>query len=566
MRSFFLLSMMAALGLAWPGARAQSASPEPASPAAAVRALLAPWDRPGLPGVAVSITLDGQVVQHEEAGMADLEQGTPITPDSAFQIASVSKQFTAFAILLLEQDGRLSIDAPLSDYLPEAARWSPMTLRQLLNHTAGVRDFGTLMPAAGWRDEDLLTDDQVLRIVLRQRDGNFAPGAAYQYNNTDYALLGEVVRRVSGKSLRVFCDERIFQPLDMRDTRFADDLGDRVPHRVPSWQSSGQSSGTGYIRAVLSATTTGSTGLVTTTADLSRWALNFETHTVGNAALFARMQEQGRLADGTLNFYALGQERHAWRGLDTWSHGGRDAGYRSFLLRIPGEHFSVAVVANANDIDTSEIAYGIAERYLSHRPGYRAPSPDNSRPSRRQLASYAGDYELFPGYFFRVGTDGRHLLLSTLDDAKPERLPALSARRFLLSGKFNQVLEFPDEGAGPPARLHFVIGQYGRIDALRKTLAAFDPAGVRIDDFTGRYRSDELDTDYVLTAEAGRLLVNHPRWPAATLQPYQRDLFRSSAWFLQKIAFRRDASGRVTGFLLSGPVAENIVFERTADR
>lgn len=561
MRPLFPLPVLLALGLAWPAAQAQSA-PEPSSPAAAVRALLAPWDRPGMPGAAVSITLDGQVVQHEEAGAADLEQGTPITPASVFQIASVSKQFTAFAILLLEQDGKLSIDAPLSDYLPEAARWPPMTLRQLLNHTAGVRDFGTLMPAAGWRDEDLLTDDQVLRMVLRQRGGNFAPGAAYQYNNTDYALLGEVVRRVSGKTLRAFCDERIFRPLGMRDTRFADDLGDRVPHRVPSWQSSGS----GYVRAVLSATTTGSTGLLTTAADLSRWALNFETHTVGNAALFARMQEQGRLADGTINFYALGQERHAWRGLDTWSHGGRDAGYRSFLLRIPGERFSVAVVANANDVDTSEIAYGIAERYLSRRPAYRAPPRDGSRPDRRRLASYAGDYELFPGYFFRIGTDGRRLLLSTLDDAKPEALPALSARRFLLSGKFNQVLEFPDEGAGPPARLHFVIGQYGRIDAQRVKLADFDPAGVRADEFAGRYHSDELDTDYVLTGEDGQLHLHHPRWPTATLRPYQRDLFRSSAWFLQKIAFQRDGSGRVTGFLLSGPVAENIVFERTADR
>jgi len=562
MRRTFFLPLLAALALAWPGAHAQSTPAAPSSPADAVRTLLAPWNRPGMPGAAVSITLDGRIVQQVQAGAADLEQGTPITPDSVFHIASVSKQFTAFAILLLEQDGRLSIDAPLARYLPEAARWPPMTLRQLLNHTAGLRDFGTLMRAAGWRDEDLLTDDQVLRMVLRQRAGNAAPGTAYQYNNTGYALLGEVVRRVSGKSLRAFCEERIFRPLGMHDTRIADDIAERVPGRVPSWQSSGD----GYVRAVLGSATTGSTGVLSTAADLSRWALNFETHTVGNATLFARMQEQGRLADGTINFYALGQERHAWRGLDTWSHGGRDAGYRSFLLRIPGERFSVAVVANANDVDASEIAYGIAERYLSHRPAYRAPPRDSSRPNRRQLASYAGDYELFPGYFFRLATDGQRLLLSTLDDARPTELPALSARRFLLSGKFNQVLEFADDGAGPPARLQFVIGQYGRIDAPRVTLAAFDPAGVRAEDFAGRYHSDELDTDYVLTAEDRQLRISHPRWPAATLHAYQRDRFRSSAWFLQKIAFRRDGSGRVTGFLLSGPVAQDIVFERVADR
>ena len=562
MRRFLFLLL-----LAWsavPGARAQAAPPPHSTPAteAAVRALLAPWDRPGMPGVAISITLDGRVVQHAEAGAADLEQGTPITPDSVFHVASVSKQFTAFAILLLEQDGKLSIDDPLSRHLPETAGWAPMTLRQLLNHTAGLRDFGTLMPAAGWRDEDLLTDDQVLRMVLRQRDGNFAPGSRYQYNNTGYALLGEVVRRVSGQSLRAFCDERIFQPLGMHDTRFGDEIDERVPRRVPSWRSAKG----GYVRDVLSSTTTGSTGLLTTAADLSRWALNFETHAVGSAALFARMQEQGVLTDGTVNFYALGQERHAWNGLDTWSHGGRDAGYRAFLLRVPDERFSVAVLANANDIDTSIIAYGIAERYLSHRPAWRAPAPDTGRPSRRQLAAYAGDYELFPGFIFSLRSDGRRLLLSTPDGGEPAALPALSARRFLLSEKFHQSLEFPEDAHGPPDRLDYVIGLYGRIPAPRVTLAGFDPAGVHAREFAGRYRSDELDTEYELVARDGQLWVRHPRWPDARLQPYQRDQFRSSAWFLQRMAFQRDGDGRVTGFLLSGPVAENIVFARLPDR
>ena len=562
MRRFLFLLLLA--WPAFPDARAQAAPPPHSAPAAeaAVRALLAPWDRPGMPGVAVSITLDGRIVQHAEVGTADLEQATPVTPDSVFHVASVSKQFTAFAILLLEQDGKLSIDDPLSRHLPETADWAPMTLRQLLNHTAGLRDFGTLMPAAGWREEDLLSDEQVLRMVLRQRGGNFAPGSRYQYNNTGYALLGEVVRRVSGQSLRAFCDERIFQPLGMRDTRFGDEIDDRVPHRVPSWRSTKD----GYVRDVLNSTTTGSTGLLTTAADLSRWALNFETHAVGNAALFTRMREQGVLVDGTVNFYALGQERHAWNGLDTWSHGGRDAGYRAFLLRVPGERFSVAVVANANDVDTSEIAYGVAAAYLSHRPGYRVSSTDKSGPGRRQLAAYAGDYELFPGYFFRVTSDGRRLFVATLDDPDPEALPALSANRFLLSEKFNQVLEFPTGGKGRPDRLHFVIGQYGRIDALRVKLAAFDPASARAGEFAGRYHSDELDTDYVLTVEGDQLRIHHPRWPTATLQPYQHDLFRSSAWFLQKIAFQRDGVGRVTGFLLSGPVAENIIFKQFPER
>src|SRR3546814_836593 len=159
-----------------------------------------------------------------------------------------SKQFTAFAILLLEKDGKWSIDDALSSYIPEAAALGPITLRQLMNHTSGLRDQWTLLGAAGWCSEDLVTDDQVLGLLLDQRGGNFPPGSAYQYTNSGYSLLAEVVRRASGQSLRVFCEDRIFRPLGMSHTHFQDKISDIVPDRALSYTPTGK----GYARQVLS--------------------------------------------------------------------------------------------------------------------------------------------------------------------------------------------------------------------------------------------------------------------------------------------------------------------------
>ncbi|MES2054667.1 MAG: serine hydrolase domain-containing protein [Pseudomonadota bacterium] len=538
---------------------ASHAAPRPSGEerAAAIDRLLAPWNKPDAPGVAISVTLDGKVIASAARGFADLEHGVPIKPVSAFHAASLSKQFTAFAIILLEQDGKLSIDHRLADYLPEATGLGPITLRQLLNHTSGLRDQWTLLAMAGWRPEDLVTDDQVLPMILRQRTTNFAPGTAYQYTNSGYSLLAAVVRRVSGKSLNAFCEERIFRQLGMTHTRFPEDISDVVPERVLSYRPTAS----GYAREVLNYATAGPSGLTTTAEDLSRWALNFEHPVIGGTQALRRMEEQGVLNDGTVNIYALGQEHRPYRGLDTWSHGGRDAGFRAFLLRIPGERFSVSVLSNAADIDSAKIAFAIADIYLADRPAYRAPERlAPTMPDAAQLAGYAGNYELFPGLIFTLSSDGKQLLFGALNDPAPTALPPLSAHSFQLNAKSDLAIEFPDQPAGQAPSFQYRIGLHGALRAKRVTLASFSPATAMSKEFAGRYYSAELDTDYELKVEKDVLTAWHARRPAVRLSAYQPDMFSSSESFFQKVVFQRDAAGRVTGFLLSGPVTENVRF------
>ena len=555
MRLLFLPAVIGLVFMLAPAPEAHARSGQ--DRATAVEALVHSSAKPDEPGLAVAVLIDGRVAARAVAGQADLEHSAPIDEDTVFQAASLSKQVTAFAILLLEQEGKLSIDELVSTYLPEARRWPPMTLRRLMDHTNGLRDVGALLAMAGWRDEDLVTDQQALDMVLAQDGLNFAPGAGFQYNNSDYVLLAEVVRRVSGQSLADFSQTRIFGPLGMTHTRFQTELTTVRRGEAQSYAPGVD----GFERQVLNHLHTGSTGLHTTAEDLLLWAANFESGEVGGPAVFRRMEAVGRLNDGADSFYpyALGQERRVYNGRQVWSHGGRTGGFRSFLLRIPGEHLAISVLSNRSDMDASALAYRIADIY-SPTPA-PAPSEPRTEPTPGDLAAYAGDYELFPAVFLNFTTDGERLFLAVRGQP-PAPLPALSQRTFELNPRTGLSVTFDEVIAGRSRGLKYVIGRNGALSAARVDLLPFAPASVRPEDYAGRYRSAELSTEYVFQAVDGDLVARHPRWPPTRMRAYQPDVFAGEEGPLSRVRFKRDADGRVMGFELSGPVAEGIVFVR----
>ncbi len=550
-----LLLLLAVIGLAFILAPIESHARPQQERAAAVGALVRSVAGPNEPGLAVAVLIDGTVAARAVAGQADLEHGTAIEDATVFQAASLSKQFTAFAILLLEQEGKLSIDDPVSAYVPEAGRWPPITLRRLMDHTNGLRDLGTLLPMAGWQDEDLVTDQQALDMVLAQDALNFAPGTAFQYNNSDYVLLAEIVRRVSGQSMADFSQARIFGPLGMTHTRFQTELTTVRKGQAQSYEPAEE----GFERRVLNHVYTGPTGLHTTAEDLLLWAANFESGQVGGPAVFRRMEVVGRMNDGTESFYpyALGQERRVYNGRLVWSHGGRTGGFRSFLLRIPGDHLAISVLSNRSDIDASAMAYRIADIYLTPTPLLAEPK---IRPTTGDLAAYVGDYELFPGVFLNFSTDGEQLFL-TVGGQPPAALPALSQRAFELNPRTGLSVTFDETVSGKSPGLKYIIGRNGALSAARVDFLPFAPASVRPEDYVGRYRSAELSTDYVFEVLDGDLVARHPRRPPMRMRAYQLDVFAGEEP-LSRVRFKRDRSGRVTGFELSGPVAEGIIFVR----
>ncbi|MEM9257248.1 MAG: serine hydrolase domain-containing protein [Pseudomonadota bacterium] len=327
----------------------------------------------GTPGCAVAVDLQGEMVHAAGYGMADLEQSTPITTDSAFYAASVSKQIVAMAMALLAYDNKLDLDAPVGRYLPELAEYIQLlSVRQFIHHTSGLRDYFTLHALAGRLNNVVITEDMVIDLLKRQHSTNFPPGSQYQYSNSGYFLLSLVAKSIDGRNLHDFASERIFKPLNMTATRFQHNHRDLVPHKTHGYAN--QTDGSYRLSDSL-LNVVGSGGAYTTVTDLIRWSRNFANNTLGGgAATLDMMEASGVLNSGETTHYGFGLRLSEYRGQDVISHTGGLAGYRNILLRFPQQNFSIAILCNTGDAEHRAYANAIADIYLANILGEEAVS------------------------------------------------------------------------------------------------------------------------------------------------------------------------------------------------
>jgi CubicO group peptidase (beta-lactamase class C family) len=424
------------------------------------------------PGAAVAVVRDGKIIYSKGFGHSDLEHDAHITPTTVFHIASVSKQFTAFAIAMLADQGKLSIHDDIRKYLPEMHDFgTPITINHLVHHTSGLRDQWNLLMLAGWRLDDVITKDQIMRLVSKQRELNFKPGEEMVYCNTGFTLMAEIVSRVTGQSFADWTQENIFKPLDMSNTLFYDDHEKIVYNRAYSYQIGTD----GFRKSVLSYANAGATSLFTTVEDLSKWANNFDDMKVGNERVMKMMEERFVLNNGDTISYAFGQSIGKHKGLRTISHGGADAGYRSYFLRFPDQHMAISVFSNLGSFNPGGLAYMIADLYLA-------------------------------------------------DELKPDPTAAPGPE------------QTPEEGE------------------------TFDPATVRLADFTGRFYSPELETTYSFVVINDTLVAQHQRHDDMKLEIAKQDEFASG--FLGTLAFTRGKDKKVSGLRISNGRVRNLAFDR----
>ena len=400
---YAIVSMLAA-AVAAPIARAQPPRLSADSTThGRVDAIFAQWNRTDSPGCAVGIYRGGVIEYARGYGMANLELGAALSPQSIFDIGSTSKQFTAMSIMLLARDGKLSLDDDIRKYVPELPNYGKtITIRHILTHTSGIRDYLTLWSLAGVDDADLTTDDDALALIARQHELNFPPGDQWLYSNSGFFLASVIVKRVSGKTLARFAAERIFAPLGMTHTRFNDDHMGIIPNRATGYAP--RDSG-GWATAMSNFEQTGDGAVQTSIEDLQRWDENFYTGAVGGAETLASMQKPAVLNDGKQQTYALGLMVDRYRGLRTVSHGGSWAGYRAELFRFPDQHLSVACLCNLARTNPSLLARHVAEVYLGGQmtpadanvaaAGRRPPAaaPGSWTPAASELTRFTGRYE-----------------------------------------------------------------------------------------------------------------------------------------------------------------------------
>ena len=540
--------------------------PKGSTPDKQIDQLFTAYNNPQTPGAAVAVTKDGKIIFKKGYGSADLEYNIPITPATIFHIASLSKQFTAFSILLLEGEGKLSINDDIRKYIPEVPDFGKViTLNQLMHHTSGLRDQWDLLALAGWRLDDIITKAQVLRLVSRQKDLNFNPGDEFLYCNTGFTLLAEVVARVSGQTFAEFTRIHIFQPLKMNNTLFYNDCEKIVKNRAYSYHADS----TGLKKSILSYSTVGATSLFTTVEDLSLWAMNFENPVVGKD-IIGKMNMKGILNKGDTIGYAMGQGIGVYKGLKFNAHDGADAGYRTSLWRFPDQKFSVNVLSNFASFNPSGMAMRIADIYLKDKEVTKTPkkeeeanmenkaSSDNKslKVDHDTLMAYCGKYELDPGEMATVSLENESLFVEAPGLPKTS-MTTISSTTFDVNTVSARVTFLRDE-SGKVVKLK---AQMNGEEHFAMKMPDFDPSKVNLAEYAGDFYSSELSTTYSIVVESGKLIARHFRTGDIHLVSAKPDQFTGDQWYFGNIEFIRD-NNTITGCKVSTGRVRNLTFVR----
>jgi CubicO group peptidase (beta-lactamase class C family) len=532
------------LGVVSLSALAQKIAPPPDA-ASEVENIFAPFNHTDTPGCAVGVSIDSATVLSAAYGMADLEHNISLSPDSVFEPGSVTKQFTAAAVLLLEQEGKLSLDDPVRKYIPELPDYgSTITVRHLLNHTSGLRDWGSVAAIGGWpRTTRVNSNMNVLDIATRQKVLNYPPGAEWSYTNTGFNLLAILVGRVAGKSLAEFTRERIFVPLGMTSTEWRDDFQRIVHNRAIAYSQIG-----GATRQEMPFENAyGNGGLLTTVGDLLRWNRNFTEMKVGGPAFVKEQQQQGRLNDGRTVAYAAGLEVLSYKGLREVSHPGSTAGYSGWLGRYPDQGLSVALLCNTAAADPIQLAHAVADVYLAGvLPKRAAQAP--VQVDSASLKARAGLYRSLRDHrTISIELKDDHLVaVRPGSDAPPSMMKVVSAKSFIV-GEDGPIAEFEADSSGKVVRLRFEDDE-GKPYYYEKVEWA-NPSHADLDAMTGEYASDEAEVTLRVAFEQDRLVIRRRPDAIIPLTPTYRDGFSSS---LGSVRFIRDSGGHVIEMSIGG--------------
>ncbi|NIM47854.1 MAG: serine hydrolase [Gemmatimonadales bacterium] len=519
--------------------------------------LFAEWDVPGSPGGAVVLTHAGEVILRRSYGLASIEHGVPITPTTRFELASVSKPFTAFGVLLLEQAGRLSLDDDIRQHFPEFPDYgSPITIADLLHHTSGISDWVRVLPYAGRPIRTGFEVDDLLRLVAHQRVLEFEPGSRWSYSNTNYALLAEMVARVTGRPFGEWMWESVFQPLGMHHTSFPVDGARVLPNRANSYY---KRSGGEFVRSLVEAfEIPGSAHAFSTIDDMAKWVDNLRTGRVGGLEIVEKMREKPTLTTGEQSFYGAGLGMGEYRGIRTAGHSGQTGAFKTELLYCPDVEVGVVVVGNASWMQAADLARRVLNLYLKDQleplpePAARAAG----RPAETPFIDLdPAEYERFLGGY-RLEADPSVLVAFTREGEW--FVGAMVGEGMDL---FRPVAPSEFENRNRDCRLTFLAeeGEEGTADRVLITLRGQEMWATRVqlpadtrwaDEFAGFYYSDELEAAYEIVRGPDGFTVRLPGARIRPLRPVDADVLVGGLGIL---TFLRDKSGHVVGFDFGEP-------------
>jgi len=512
-----------------------------------IDSLFLKWNTANSPGCTVGIVRNDSLIFSKGYGMANLEYAIPNEPQTLYHMASVSKQFTAFSIVLLARQGKLKLDDDIHKWLP----WFPdlkekITIRNLLNHTSGIRDQWQLLAISGTRLDDVITQDHIIKILSKQQALNFKPGDQYSYSNSGFTMLAEIVKAVSGQTLRQFTDSAIFKPLGMTSTHIHDDYTEIEKNRSYSYN---RKDSTHFTNAVLSYSVAGATSLFTNINDMSKWIMNFYDHKVGDQEDINMLTQKGKLNSGKELSYALGIGNDTWRGWRQYSHGGADAGYRTYVAVFPDLKMGFMVFSNLGDFDPGGKVYEMADLFIKDTASKKEAVKKEQRDSAAAILKDTMSIKKFTGNY--IGEDGvpfsfdirnRQLHYHIYDESN-----------FLIKEK-NDTFSIPQS---PEVKFVFSIKRKDttldlitpdQVYHLKKYIKDTSQSDEFLKTYTGIYYCPELDCRYGIVLKDHHLFLTNSKYNDAKLTLIGNDHLTNVNWWINHLMMKRDSKNNIIGF------------------
>ncbi|MDY8135955.1 serine hydrolase domain-containing protein [Aquimarina sp. 2201CG5-10] len=514
------------------------------------------WNKSNSPGMAIGIISKGKMIYAKGYGLASLEHSITNSSKTVFNIASNSKQFTAACIAILQSKGKLNVNQTLKNFFPDFSDYAKdITIKHLLHHTSGIRDFSQITYLSGLRPDDYYNDNDILSWINNQKSLNFPPGEQFLYSNSNYWLLGKIVEKVTKMSLADFAHKEIFEPLQMVNTRFIDNNSIIINNRASGYSSIRSG---GFRNIISTLEHTGNGGVYTSVQDLDKWVNAYFNKTILNDAFWKLMTTKGTLKNEKTIDYAWGLEIQKYKGLNIIEHGGRVPGYLSEIIRFPDQNFSVIVLTNVSNTNATQLGYQIADIFLKDQfkeVDFIIPKdPNFIKLPNQVLKQYQGTYwNAKDGYSreLMVKNDTLHYMRSSRNTNK---LVPVSKNKFKMINtppEMNVYVEFSKNDM-----MSFIENGKTVASFNKYTLAIYDDK--ELQNYTGIYYSEEIDTKYEIKQNKNnlQLFINGRR--SVFLQPIMTNVFNSPmALFLFK-----GNNKNINDFTVSTPRVKNIVFKR----
>jgi CubicO group peptidase (beta-lactamase class C family) len=525
-----------------------------------IDSLFIKWNSSKSPGTVIGIIRNDSLIYAKGYGMANLEYDIPNSPETIFHMASVSKQFTAYAIVLLARQGRLNMDEDIHKYLP----WVPdfkekITIRHLLNHTSGIRDQWQLLAISGTRLDDVITQEHIVKILSKQQDLNSKPGDIYNYCNSGYTMLSEIVKSVTGKTLRQFTDSAIFKPLGMNYTHFHDNYEEIEKNRAYSYQRKGQN---GFSNSVLSYSNSGATSLFTNISDLSKWVMNFYKPVAGDLKDIQQLTQKGKLNRGKELNYANGIVVDKYKGWIQYSHGGSDAGYRTYLLVFPDLKTGFIQFSNLGDFDLNKV-FILADMFIKDtaqlNTAIQKTAIDSSMAILKDsmfIKKYMGKYVSEDGYLFSF--EMKQGMLTYKLNNQPKVLVSEGKDRFYNLDDSKVKCIFSIKGKDTIINLTTPDQSY-IMQKYNNDLKLTDEALIK---YTGTYYSPELDCSYGIMLKDHSLYLTHDKYPDQKIRMTGTDHLNINTWWMYHMVILRDKKKEVSGFEVNSGRVMHLKFNK----